>query len=112
MQKFEYLMPTTIDEAISLCVSHGERAKFIAGGTDVMIKIKEGKIGPKYLVSLRRVQGLDHITYKDGELRIGSLVTHRMLELSFVDRQAWEAAVAEPLGAALHRQVEIGRAHV
>jgi CO/xanthine dehydrogenase FAD-binding subunit len=82
MQKFEYLMPKTIDEAISLCVSHGERARYIAGGTDVMIKIKEGKISPQYLVSLRRVQGLDHITYKDGELRIGSLVTHRMLELS------------------------------
>jgi carbon-monoxide dehydrogenase medium subunit len=82
MQKFEYLMPATIDEAISLCVSHGERARYIAGGTDVMAKIKEGKISPQYLVSLRRVQGLDHISYKEGELRIGSLVSHRMLEIS------------------------------
>ncbi len=82
MQKFEYLMPTTVDEAISLLVSHGERARYIAGGTDVMVKVKEGKIHPQYLVSLRRVQGLDHITYKDGELRIGAAVTHRMLELS------------------------------
>jgi CO/xanthine dehydrogenase FAD-binding subunit len=82
MQKFEYLMPTTVDEAISLLVSHGERARYIAGGTDVMVKIKEGKIHPHYLVSLRRLQGLDHITYKDGELRIGATVTHRMLELS------------------------------
>ncbi|MFH1125331.1 MAG: xanthine dehydrogenase family protein subunit M [Pseudomonadota bacterium] len=82
MNKFEYLMPTTIDEAISLHVSHGERAKYIAGGTDVMVKIKEGKIAPQYLVSLRRVPGLDHISTKDGELRIGALVTHRMLELS------------------------------
>jgi CO/xanthine dehydrogenase FAD-binding subunit len=87
MQKFEYLMPKTVDEAISLCVSHGERARYIAGGTDVMIKIKEGKIGPRYLVSLRRVQGLDRITYKDGELRIGSLVTHRALELSPIIRK-------------------------
>ena len=82
MQKFEYLMPTTVDEAISLLVSHGERAKYIAGGTDVMVKIKENKIHPHYLVSLRRLQGLDHITYKDGELRIGATVTHRMLEVS------------------------------
>jgi CO/xanthine dehydrogenase FAD-binding subunit len=82
MQKFEYLMPTTVDEAISLLVSHGERARYIAGGTDVMVKIKEGKIHPHHLVSLRRLQGLDHITYKDGELRIGAAVTHRMLELS------------------------------
>lgn len=82
MNPFEYLMPNSMDEAISLLVSHGERAKFIAGGTDVIIKIKERKIMPQYLVSLRRIQGLDHITYKEGELRIGALVTHRMLELS------------------------------
>lgn len=79
---FEYLMPSSLDEAISLLVSHGERARFIAGGTDVIVKVKEGKIAPRYLVSLRRIQGLDHITTQDGELRIGALVTHRMLELS------------------------------
>lgn len=87
MQKFEYLMPTTVDEAISLLVSHGDRAKYISGGTDVMVKVKEGKIQPHYLVSLRRLQGLDQIVYKDGELRIGATVTHRMLELSPVIRK-------------------------
>lgn len=89
MNRFEYLMPKTIDEAISLHMSHGERAKYVAGGTDVMVKIREGKITPQYLVSLRRVPGLDHITYKDGELRIGALVTHRMLELSPVIKRAF-----------------------
>lgn len=82
MIKYDYLKPTTLDEAISHFMSHGERAKYIGGGTDVMIKIKEGKISPQYLVSLRHVKGLDHITYKDDELRIGAMVTHRMLELS------------------------------
>ena len=87
MNKFEYLTPGSIDEAISLLVSHGERARFVAGGTDVMVKIKEGKISPQYLVSLRRIQGLDRITFENGELRIGSLVTHRMLELSPIIRK-------------------------
>lgn len=83
MHKFDYLMPVSIDEAISLCASYGEQAHYIAGGTDVMIKIKEGKISPQYLISLRHLQeGLDHIEHKDGELRIGAMVTHRMLELS------------------------------
>jgi carbon-monoxide dehydrogenase medium subunit len=82
VSKYDYLMPNTIDEAISLFASHGEKAKYIAGGTDVMVKIKEGKINPQYLVSLRHLQGLDHITYKDGELKIGAMVTHRMLEVS------------------------------
>jgi carbon-monoxide dehydrogenase medium subunit len=87
VNKFEYLTPGSIDEAISLLVSHGEQARFIAGGTDVMVKIKEGKISPQYLVSLRRIQGLDRITFQNGELRIGSLVTHRMLELSPIIRK-------------------------
>ncbi|NIO05977.1 MAG: xanthine dehydrogenase family protein subunit M [Proteobacteria bacterium] len=87
MVKFEYLKPKSIDEAISLHQSHGQKAKYIAGGTDVMVKIKEGKISPQYLISLRHLQGLGRIIYKDGELRIGAMVTHRMLELSPVIRK-------------------------
>ncbi len=87
MLRFEYLKPKSIDEAISLHQSHGERARYIAGGTDVMVKIKEGKINPQYLISLRHLQGLDHITFENGELRIGTMVTHRMLECSPVIRK-------------------------
>ncbi len=87
MVKFEYLKPKSIDEAISLHQSHGERGKYIAGGTDVMVKIKEGKLSPQYLISLRHLPGLGRIAYKDGELRIGTLVTHRMLELSPIIRK-------------------------
>ena len=87
MNKFDYLKPTSIDEAISLFGSQTEAAKYIAGGTDVMVKIKDGKIAPKRLISLRHLQGLDHITYKNGELRIGAMVTHRMLELSPIIRK-------------------------
>lgn len=82
MNKFDYLIPTSINEAISLHESYGERAKYIAGGTDVMVKIKEGKISPQYMISLGHLQGLGHIIYENGELRIGAMVTHRMLELS------------------------------
>jgi carbon-monoxide dehydrogenase medium subunit len=87
MLKFEYLKPKSIDEAISLHQSHGEKAKYIAGGTDVMVKIKERKISPQYLISLRHLQDLKRVNFKNGELRIGALVTHRMLELSPVIRK-------------------------
>ena len=87
MEKFEYLKPNSIYEAISLSQSLGEGARYIAGGTDVMVKIKEGMIKPEYLISLKHIHGLDQITYKNGELRIGSLVTHRMLEQSLIIRK-------------------------
>lgn len=84
MKRFAYLVPKSIDEAISLLESHGERAKYIAGGTDVLVKIKEGKIAPDYLISLKHIPALDHILFEEssGELRIGALVTHRALERS------------------------------
>jgi carbon-monoxide dehydrogenase medium subunit len=82
MNKFDYLIPTSVQEAISLHESNGEQSHYIAGGTDVMIKIKQGKISPQVLISLKRLKDLDHIIYEKGELRIGAMVTHRMLELS------------------------------
>lgn len=87
MNKFDYLKPTSVDEAISLFGKQTEAAKYIAGGTDVMVKIKDGRIKPGCLISLKHLQGLDHLTYEDGELRIGAMVTHRMLELSPVIRK-------------------------
>jgi len=84
---FEYFKPTSISEAISLHQSYGDQAHYIAGGTDVMVKIKEGKISPQHVISLKRLQGLDHIIYENGELTIGAMVTHRMLELSPIIRK-------------------------
>lgn len=91
MKKFDYLMPHSIDEAISLHEAHGERAKYVAGGTDVMVKIKERKIAPDYLVSLKHVPDLSRIEEDkaSGDLRIGSLVTHRMLETSPVIKERY-----------------------
>jgi len=105
---FDYLMPTTLDEAISLFTSHGEQAQYVAGGTDVMVKIKEGKISPQYLISLRHLQeGLDHIEYKSGELKIGALATHRMLELSPVIRRDFPILIdaVENIGSVQIRNV-------
>lgn len=84
MKKFEYLIPTSLNEAISLYESHAERAKYIAGGTDVMVKIKEGKMAPDYLISLKNVLNTDQafIKQENGELQVSALATHRMLEKS------------------------------
>jgi carbon-monoxide dehydrogenase medium subunit len=88
LKHFEYLQPKTIDEAISLMASHGDKARYIAGGTDVLVKIKERKLEPGYLVSLRRIPDLVYIQRDpEGVLRIGGLTTHRMLEKSSLIRK-------------------------
>ena len=83
----EYLRPKSIEEAISLHHSLGEKARFIAGGTDLMVKMKEKQVRPQYLISLKSIPGLDQIEYEEEELKIGALVTHRQLELSPVIRK-------------------------
>ena len=49
----KYFRPKSIEEAISLCQRYGEGARYIAGGTDLMVKIKDRQIRPRYLISLR-----------------------------------------------------------
>jgi carbon-monoxide dehydrogenase medium subunit len=84
MRKFTYLVPKTLDEAISMHVSYDGRARYIAGGTDVLVKLKEGKIGPDYLVSLKHIIGQDRpfLNTETGELYIGAFMTHRSIERS------------------------------
>jgi CO/xanthine dehydrogenase FAD-binding subunit len=107
VNKFDYLTPTSISEAISLHERYGNQAKYIAGGTDVMVKIKEGKISPQYVISLRHLQGLDHIIYEKGELTIGAMVTHRMLELSPTIRKEFPILIdaVENIGSVQIRNV-------
>ena len=90
MKKFEYLKPKTVDEAIALLKRHGEKATLIAGGTDVMVMVKQKRMTPEALVSLREVPGLDSIHY-NGMLRLGPMVTHRAIEKSELIRKEFSA---------------------
>ncbi|HOJ71755.1 MAG TPA: xanthine dehydrogenase family protein subunit M [Syntrophorhabdaceae bacterium] len=78
MRGFEYYKPKTVKEAIELMVSL-ENAKFIAGGTDIMVLMRQKKISPQSVVSLRNIPELAEIDTKDG-LRIGSCVTHNDID--------------------------------
>jgi carbon-monoxide dehydrogenase medium subunit len=82
MINYEYLMPGTLNEAISNFRDHTGDAQYIAGGTELMHGIKAGKMRPQCLISLRHIKEIGQITSKGGKLRIGAMVTHRELELS------------------------------
>lgn len=90
MKRFDYLKPATIEEALSLLNQYGEKAKLIAGGTDVMVMIKQKTMAPDVLISLQAVPGLDRVQY-DGSLNIGPMVTHRAIEKSEVIRKNFSA---------------------
>jgi CO/xanthine dehydrogenase FAD-binding subunit len=84
MRNFAYLRPKSIDDAFSLMESYGERARYIAGDRDILVKIKEQKLFLDVLISLRHIPKLAYMRYQKakGILRIGSITIHRMREKS------------------------------
>lgn len=75
--EFEYLSPQSLQEACALLAQYGNRAKVLAGGSDVLVKMKDGLIGPSYLVSLKKLDSLKAIRYeKDTGVIIGARATH------------------------------------
>ena len=80
--KFEYLAPTSLDEACALLQEHEGDAKLLAGGTALVMWLRMGLLSPGYVIDLENVPGLDGITYDPADgLRIGAGVKHRDLEL-------------------------------
>jgi CO/xanthine dehydrogenase FAD-binding subunit len=76
MENFEYFEPRTLKEAAGLLVKYKRGARLFAGGTDLTIEMKEGYVKPKYLINLKKIKGLDKISFSKKEgLSIGALVT-------------------------------------
>lgn len=80
--RFDYLEPTTIEEALALLSKNNGKAKVIAGGTNVMLQARNMAINPEYLVDITNIPGLEYITLDGQGLRIGALSTIRALETS------------------------------
>jgi carbon-monoxide dehydrogenase medium subunit len=60
--KFDYYAPATLDEAIDLLKTHGSRARLMAGGTDLMVKMRLRAISPEVVISLKNIPDLDTLS--------------------------------------------------
>lgn len=88
MIPFEYVEPTSVEEALNALAQYGDEAKLIAGGTGLLNLMKQRLVQPAYLIGLRRlthVDGMTQICEADGTdsgqaFRIGALCTHRAIE--------------------------------
>jgi len=81
--RFEYLEPESIEETLTMLSRYYKKSKIIAGGTDLMLQIRNKAIKPEYVVDITRIPGLDYIAFDDQQgLRLGALTTIRALETS------------------------------
>jgi aerobic carbon-monoxide dehydrogenase medium subunit len=87
MIPFEYRTPKSLKEVHATLKEFGSDAKLIAGGTSLVIMMRQRLVRPNCLVSLRSVRGLNSIEIHDGGTRVGGLATHREVESSSLLRR-------------------------
>lgn len=82
-EPFEFYQPATLQEASRLLKDNGPGGRFLAGGTDLVIALKEKGLLPKYVVDLKRIPGLAGIRENsNGGITLGALTTMREIEIS------------------------------
>ena len=75
--EFEYVTPQNVQEACALLAQYGDSARVLAGGSDLLVKMKDGLMKPAVLVSLKNLDSLKAIRYEIGKgVVIGARATH------------------------------------
>ncbi len=82
-EPLEIFQPASLREASLLMKEKGSGGRFLAGGTDLVIAIKEKGLKPKYVIDLKKIPALSGIRQEpDGAIVIGALTTMREVETS------------------------------
>ena len=112
MDQLGHFAPQSLKEAISLLKEHGDKAEVIAGGTDLLVRMKKGDALPDFFISIEGIQELDYTNYdaKDG-LRIGARTPIRSIVNSSLIKDKFGAlayAAAKLATPTIRRQATIG----
>jgi carbon-monoxide dehydrogenase medium subunit len=87
LRSFEYVEPQTVQEACRFLSEISGEPRIYAGGTSLILLMKQGMIRPTHLVNIKKISGLRYIHEEASKIRIGALTTHHDLEISPVIRQ-------------------------
>ncbi len=96
LPRFDYLRPKTTREAADLLAEHGEDARVFAGGTDLLVLMRDRAVRPKYLIDVKGIEELRELSHDEKGLRIGAAVTlNEIIESDVVKERfgvLWSAA--------------------
>ncbi len=93
MKPFDYFAPATLSEACGILDSHNGDARVVAGGTDLLLKMKTGRAAPKVVVNIKRIPELRGLTFA-AQLNLGALTTLEELKRSPIIREHYPALAA------------------
>ncbi len=101
----KYINATEIDEVLDLLAEHGERARIVAGATDLILEIERGiRTGIDVVIDITRIPELDRIVLDEGDnIHLGPMVTHNHCVASKLIRErayplaraAWEVGAPQ-----------------
>jgi carbon-monoxide dehydrogenase medium subunit len=84
---------STLEEAAAAVSRHAPDVRLLAGGTDLLVDLKTGRVGFRHLVSISRINALRGVTEHGGNLRIGALTTITQLGRSPAVRERFSPIV-------------------
>jgi carbon-monoxide dehydrogenase medium subunit len=82
LRRFRLEEPESAAEVSELLGRFGDSAKIYAGGTELLLAMKEGLVHYERLINVKRLKGLGEVAGNNGTIKIGALCTHRQLETS------------------------------
>lgn len=73
MKDFDYAAPTSVEDATSLLAEHGENARLLAGGTDIIVQLREGLRDAEMVIDIKKIPELMAMEYSaDSGLTLGA----------------------------------------
>ena len=108
LRRFQLDEPETVKDASDLLSRYGESARVYAGGTELLLAMKEGLIQSERLVNVKNIPGLDGVKRVGNSVHIGALSTHHKLECSTELQQSLPAFVQMEANVANIRVREVG----
>jgi len=82
LKRFRLEEPESAAEVSELLGRFGDSAKIYAGGTELLLAMKEGLVHYERLINVKKLKGLSEIAGENGAIKIGALCTHHQLETS------------------------------
>ena len=89
----QFEAPTSVDDAVRCLAQAGDAAKVLAGGTDLLVQLRSGRLHPGTIVDIKKIPELTVVTAENGGFRIGAAVSGAELNENAAVKAAWPGLV-------------------